>query len=196
MENAGCGNSNFAFTCCCPLRAATEEAKDETVEEKEALFQRAVETAIAHMEKSRIYYNKKDDKEKALKELKMIIKIEFPEGAEERSEYSVVYDSYINAGMLLMEMDKPKEARLLVSEGVKKVPEISEWAYDLYMTQGKILEKLDKDEEAIKSFDKAMEITKKLEKAQKKKAAAQAQQAAAAGAAESKEEEKEKDKDE
>lgn len=177
--------------------AAAEEAKQEAVEEQEELFQRAVETAVAHMEKSRLYYKKKD-KGKALKELKKIIRIDFPEGMEGREEYTVVYYSYVNAGKLLMELEKPKEARLLVDEGVKKVPEPSAWAHDLYMTQGKIFEKLDMAEEAIRSFDKALEITKKLEKAQKKKMATKAKQAAQAAEAEEeqKEEEKENDEDE
>ncbi|MFH1537977.1 MAG: hypothetical protein ABIH66_03400 [bacterium] len=188
--------ASLALACGSFLLAADEQAEKEKVEEE--FFNRAVETAFAHREKAQIYY-KKNKKDKTLEELMKIIEIDFPEKLKGREEYEVVYYAYVNAGKLLLEMEKPDKARVLVAEGVKKAPELSVWTYELYRTQGKIFTALDMEEEALKSIDKAMEITKKLEKAQKKKAAVQAQQAAAAETGESKEEDKEKkenDKDE
>ena len=146
--------------------ASGAEKKELTKEEQEK-FDRVVETAFAHREKAKLFY-KKGSKEKALEELKKIVSLEFPEGAEDREEYTVKFYAYINAGKICLELEKEKEAVELLEEGVKKAPDVSVWTYDLYMTLGKAYEKLGMDKKAMKAFDKAMEISKKLEEQKKK----------------------------
>ena len=151
----------------CSVFAAGAEQKKELTQEEQKKFDRAVETSFALREKAKLYY-KNGKKEKALGELKRIIDVEFPEGTEDREEYTVKFYAYVNAGKIYLELGQAKEAKDLLEEGVEKAPDVSEWTYDLYMTLGKVYEKLGMDKKAMKAFDKAMEISKKLEEQKKK----------------------------
>ncbi|MEW5944853.1 MAG: tetratricopeptide repeat protein [bacterium] len=151
--------------------AAAENAAELSGEDLEK-FNSAVETAFAHREKARLFYKNKQ-LDKALKELETILALDFPEGAEKMEGYSVVLYAGVNAGKIHLELDKPKKAREILENSLKKAPQISEWSYEICMTLGKTYEKLGMDEKAIETFDKALKISRKLkemkEKEQKEK---------------------------
>jgi tetratricopeptide (TPR) repeat protein len=147
--------------------AFAETGKTALSPEDEKKYELAFDSALAHFEKANILY-KKGKTDETVKELEAVIKIDFPDGTEDRDGWKLTLDSYAFLGELWLEKKKPEKAAGVLKEGLKKAPAYSEQTYQLYMTLGHVYKVMDKTDEALAAFESAQKINDKLKKDKEK----------------------------
>lgn len=156
----------LAAVLLAPAFAAGGKGPKFTKDEQKS-YNLAFEKAVAHFEKFKLFLE--DDKAKeAVKELRAIIDIDFPEGSDGTDGAMLQVEAHTYLGEMLTEQGDYEGAVKTLLEGVKKAPDVDAATYDLYMALGHAYKKLKKNDEALAAFDKAEKINKILKDREEK----------------------------
>jgi len=148
--------------------AAGQEAgtRKKLSKEEQKKYDLSLEKALVHYEKANLLYEKGKLAETA-KELESIVALEFPEGTEDMDGPKLQLEMRAFLGEIYLDLDRPKDAVLVLVDGIKKAPEISDRTYQLYMTLGHALKTQDEVDAALEAFEKAEAINEELMKREK-----------------------------
>jgi len=164
------------LVCLAALLAAPVSAQAQKADAKKQ-YELALDQAIIHYEQFKIHLENKENA-KAMKELRSIVDIEFPDGYEGSDGVLLQVDAHILLGEMIVEnaakeKDAKKKTALiddavgLFRQGLLKAPAVHELTYQLYMDLGHAYKMAGKKDDALKAFENAQKINKKLQEAQK-----------------------------
>jgi tetratricopeptide (TPR) repeat protein len=163
------------LVCMVSILAATVSAQGQQDPKKQ--YDLALDQAIIHYEQFKIHLEN-NESAKAVKELRAIVAIEFPDGFEGSDGVLLQVDAHILLGEMIVEnaareKDAKKktalleEAVALFKSGLLKAPAVNELTYQLYMDLGHAYKLAGKKDDALKAFESAEKINRKLQEIQK-----------------------------
>ena len=151
-----------------PAAAEKGSGKDSGLSKKaQEQYDLAFEKALVHYEKANLLYENEKLKE-AAGEIEAIIDLEFPEGSEKMDGPQLQLDMYAFLAEIYLDLGRPKDAVILLVDGIKKSPDISKKTYQLYMTLGHALKTQGEVDAALEAFEKAQMINEELLKQEEK----------------------------
>jgi tetratricopeptide (TPR) repeat protein len=151
------------------LATFADECKPSKEDQKK--YSLALDKAVTHFDKFKVLLE--DDKTKeALKELQIIIGIDFSMGCKGSDGALLQIEAFIYNGEMLTDAGDLEGAVKTLKSGIAQAAdngiEIDSRSYDLYMALGHAYKKLKKNDEALAAFEKADEINKALQEKEEK----------------------------
>ncbi len=152
-----------AVAAAMTFSAYSADSKKKLSDEDEKKYDLAYESALAHYEKANLLY-KKDKLDETVKELQIIVDLNFPKGTEDREGFLLQLDTRSFLAELLLKKGQPEKAVDVLKPGIKAAPDVSQQTYQLYMTLGHVYKEMKKTDEALTAFEKASKINETLRK--------------------------------